>query len=147
MSFLRKPLRRLTSGFSSSDTSNDSVHHKNISPSTTSLGDSGNVSGAVNQVPNSGTSTPNTKRQSQEIILSQRQKRSLDKSRAKAENKKRESMAKIEDDKFLQEGPSDLTKLYRPYSMNMSKRWNHENRIKLNELDFPSRWIIKLQII
>ncbi|RDL39783.1 Class II aaRS and biotin synthetase [Venustampulla echinocandica] len=135
MSFLKKPLRKFKSGFSSSDTSNDSVSSRIVTPSSISLNDSGNVDSAIDRVSNSGTSTPN-KRQSQEFILAQRQKRSLDKSRAKAENKKRESLAKIEDEKFLQEGPADLTKLYRPYSMNMSKRWNHENRINLKELDF-----------
>ncbi|KAG9230888.1 hypothetical protein BJ875DRAFT_138187 [Amylocarpus encephaloides] len=76
------------------------------------------------------------KRRSAEFIRETRQRRSIDKARAKAETKKRESMARIADEKFLEEGPPMLTKLYRPYSMNMSKRWNHENRILFKDMDF-----------
>lgn len=80
----------------------------------------------------SGTSTPersNSRRQSREILEQERKRRSVDKERVKAENKKRESMARIEDERFLQEGPPELTKLYRPYSMIMSKRWNSDDRL------------------
>ncbi len=62
----------------------------------------------------------------------------MDKERVKIENKKREIMAKIEDERFIKEGPPELTKLYRPYSMNMSKRWNHENRILFKDVDWES---------
>jgi hypothetical protein len=48
------------------------------------------------------------------------------------------SMA-IEDERFLQVGPPDLTKLYRPYRMNMSKRWTREHRVLFKELDFASK--------
>lgn len=68
----------------------------------------------------------------------------MDKERVKAEHKKRESMARIEDEKFLTEGPPELTKLYRPYSMNMSKRWNHENRVLFKDLDLTSEGLQSL---
>jgi hypothetical protein len=74
-----------------------------------------------------------------EIIAAERARRSMDKERVKAENKKRQSMARIEDERFLQVGPPDLTKLYRPYSMNMSKRWTREHRVLFKELDFASK--------
>ena len=71
-------------------------------------------------------------------MAAERKRRSMDKERVKAETRKRESMARIEDEKFLQEGPPDLTKLYRPFSMNMSKRWNHEHRLLFKDLDLQS---------
>ncbi len=94
----------------------------------------------------SGTSTPersNSRRQSREIMDMERKRRSVDKERVKAETKKRESMARIEDERFLKEGPPELTKLYRPYSMNMSKKWNADDRllfknIKWDGMYFPA---------
>ena len=64
----------------------------------------------------------------------------MDRERVKAEAKKRETMARIEDERFLQEGPPALTKLYRPYSMNQSKRWTHEDRLLFKNLDWESEW-------
>ena len=65
----------------------------------------------------------------------------MDKQRAKAETRKRETLARIEDEKFLEEGPPDMTRLYKPFSMNMSKNWNHENRILFKNLDFESTFL------
>lgn len=62
----------------------------------------------------------------------------MDRERAKAEKKKLESMARIEDERFLKEGPPMLTKLYRPFSMNQSKRWTHEDRLLFKDLDWES---------
>jgi hypothetical protein len=87
----------------------------------------------------SGTSTPersDSRRQSREILELERKRRSIDKGRVKAETKKRESMARIEDERFLKEGPPALTKLYRPYSMNMSKRWNADDRILFKNVNW-----------
>jgi aspartyl-tRNA synthetase len=80
-----------------------------------------------------------SKRQSREILQAERAKKSMDRERAKVETKKRESMARIEDERFLKEGPPALTKLYRPYSMNQSKRWTHEDRLLFKNLDWESR--------
>jgi aspartyl-tRNA synthetase len=87
----------------------------------------------------SGTSTPqrsDSRRQSREILDLEKKRRSIDKERAKAETRKRESLARIEDERFLQEGPPALTKLYRPYSMNMSKRWNTDDRILFKNVNW-----------
>jgi len=66
----------------------------------------------------------------------------MDKERLKVETKKRESMARIEDERFLQEGPPELTKLYRPYSMNMSKRHTAEDRILFKNINWKGPWSI-----
>lgn len=129
MSFLKKPFKKLKEINTSSNNSTDSdTPSKSEGISTPVLN-------------GSGTSTPNgDKRQSRDIIEADRIRRSVDKERIKTENKKRQSMARIEDEKFIQEGPPELTKLYRPYSMNMSKRWNHENRILFKDLDLLSEF-------
>lgn len=140
MSFLKKPFRKLkeintSSNNNSTNNSTDSDSNSNIVPSKTEGFGTPTQNGSSTTPPN-GTRTPiENKRQSREIIQADRIRRSIDKERVKAEHKKRESMARIEDEKFLTEGPPELTKLYRPYSMNMSKRWNHENRVLFKDLD------------
>jgi hypothetical protein len=165
MSFLKKPFRKLkemNNGSSPDNTSTDSVPIKNEAGSdpvlsTTSDVDAksptnGSTTTGIRSIafafaPNgktktngsSGTSTPeraDSKRQSREILNQERKRRSMDKERLKAETKKRESMAKIEDERFIQEGPPELTKLYRPYSMNMSKRWNAEDRLLFKNINW-----------
>lgn len=147
MSFIKKNLRKIKD-FGSSNNSTDSVPSKEkaVDSGTStpvSLNGNGSTNGNGNGVANGkrGVSLDlNPKRQSSEIIMADRQRKSLDKLRSKAENKKRQSLAKIEDENFLATGPPALTKLYRPYSMNMSKRWNHENRVLFKDLDFESKW-------
>jgi aspartyl-tRNA synthetase len=63
----------------------------------------------------------------------------MDKERIKLEQKRRQQLARIESENFLKEGPEDITKLYRPFSMNMSKYRNHEKRTLFKELDFASQ--------
>ena len=63
----------------------------------------------------------------------------MDKERSKVEAKKRQSMRRIESEAFMRDAPPELTKLYKPFSMNMSKRWNHENRVLFKDLDFASK--------
>ena len=132
MSFLKKPFRKFKElNGSSTNNSSDSVPSKEegISGSST-------PSTAVNgtSTPNgNGNTPPESKRQSLDV---DRKRRSMDKARTKAENKKRQSMARIEDERFLKEGPPALTKLYKPYSMNMSKKWDQEKRQLFKELDF-----------
>lgn len=143
MSFLKKPFKKFGEKLGSStdkNASSDSV------PSKTEGVDSGSSANGANTPLNtngngngngSGSNTPiESKRQSREIIAADKKRRSMDKARTKAENKKRESMARIEDEQFLREGPPALTKLYKPFSMNMSKRWDQEKRILFKELDF-----------
>ncbi|RAL59279.1 hypothetical protein DID88_006993 [Monilinia fructigena] len=58
------------------------------------------------------------------------------KERVKAENKKKQSLARIEAEKFLNEGPEALTQLYRPYSMIQSKHWKHEERALFKNINW-----------
>lgn len=91
----------------------------------------------------SGADTPKSsfdKRRSRELIKADRHLHSVSKERAKAEEVKKQSLARIEDERFLREGPPELTQLYRPYSMNMSKHWSHEKRALFKELDWESEW-------
>ncbi|CAG8975371.1 hypothetical protein HYALB_00009512 [Hymenoscyphus albidus] len=137
MSFLKKPFRKIKD-LGSHTNSSESVPKVDASSGTAtpvSLNGSGN--GIEPASAKRGVSLDlHPKRQSSEIIRAERERKSLDKLRTKAENKKRQSLAKIEDENFLKNGPPQLTKLYRPYSMNMSKRWNHENRVLFKDLDF-----------
>lgn len=148
MSFLKKPFRKIkdigsnTPSNASSDTEGSKPEGVSVNTSVTSNSvRDGSANGSRTGFALNGNST--SKRQSAEIIAADRQRRSIDKARMKAENKKRQSMARIEDEKFLEEGPPDLTKLYRPYSMNMSKRWNKEHRVLFKEMDFQSKSSIR----
>lgn len=87
-----------------------------------------------------------SRRKSQELLQQEKVRRSMDKERVKAEAKKRATLARIESENFMKEGPPDLTKLYRPYSMNMSKNWNHEHRMLFKEIDFASKPIPSLAL-
>ncbi|KAF4616183.1 hypothetical protein G7Y89_g15224 [Cudoniella acicularis] len=141
MSFLKKPFRKIkdlsSSNNPSSNNSSDSVTGTSASTTSTNVATGNGISnGTSNGKALSLNGNSTSKRQSQEIISADRQRRSMDKARTKAENKKRQSMARIKDEKFLEEGPPDLTKLYRPYSMNMSKRWNHEHRVLFKDIDW-----------
>jgi len=104
-----------------------------------------NVSGAGTPTGNhnghtNGASSPNpNKRVSKEVIREEKERRSLDKERVKIEAMKRAQLARIESANFLKTGPEDLTKLYKPYSMNMSKERNWEHRLLFKEIDFASR--------
>jgi aspartyl-tRNA synthetase len=150
MSFLKKPFRKLKDMSNNNSTLDKSIT-ENSAPSKVEGVNSSTGSGtdSPNAKPNgastpitSGTSTPrlngDSKRQSREVIQAERARKSMDRERAKVETKKRESMARIEDERFLQEGPPSLTKLYRPYSMNQSKRWTHEDRLLFKNLDWES---------
>jgi hypothetical protein len=140
MSFLKKPFRKIKDlGKDKEDDDSTATKTDGASGSSTPLSatENGAGNGRGNVIPPlNGNST--SQRQSQDYVRADKQRRSLDKARIKAENKKRESMARIDDEKFLEEGPPELTKLYRPYSMNMSKRWNHENRVLFKDMDFES---------
>lgn len=129
MSFLKKPLRKIRElGGSSKVNADDATPNKEEGISGTSTPNSLNGKGAAN-------GNGENKRQSQDV---ERKRQSIDKLRTKAENKKKQSLAKIEDERFLREGPPSLTKLYKPYSMNMSKRWDQEKRLLFKELDWKS---------
>ena len=142
MSFLAKRLKKLKvlgNNESSEDQSTDSLPSK--FEGVNSNAGSGTDTPPTNGT--NGTSTPrlngDSKRQSREVIEAERVRKSLDKERLKTEKKKRQSLAKIEDERFLKEGPPQLTKLYRPYSMNQSKRWTHEDRLLFKNIDWESK--------
>lgn len=142
MSFLKKPFRKLKDiGHIGSDhlpskTDTDSASNKSSTngTGTPTNGQTNGIEKAVNG------SDVDSRRQSREIINAERERRSMDKQRTKAETRKRETMARIEDEKFLEEGPPDMTKLYKPFSMNMSKERNNENRVLFKDLDFESMY-------
>ena len=140
MSFLKKPLRKLT-GSLKSDRPNDLKNeeggletHKNGSASASVLGKIGNGTGT----PSGASTPPDDKRKSRELLRDEKVRRSLDLERKKVEAKKRQSMRRIESEAYMRDAPPELTKLYKPFSMNMSKRWDHEKRILFKELDFSS---------
>jgi hypothetical protein len=157
MSFIKKTLTKLKPGSnnSSANTSTDTIPSKeegldgfangtaNEKPASGNGNGKlfGSIAGLTNGNPSSsGTSTPDSRRRSKEVILEEKHRRSMDKERIKAEQMRKSKLARIASENFMREGPPDLTKLYRPYSMNMSKNWNHEHRQLFKELDFESQW-------
>lgn len=139
MSFLKKPFKKLKGLNSGSDKNsvNSSTPGKEEGVDSASNGAS---NGSAKEKRNS-TMPPGveSRRKSQEILQREKVRRSMDKERVKAEAKQRATLARIESETFMKEGPPDLTKLYRPYSMNMSKSWNHEHRILFKDIDFASK--------
>jgi hypothetical protein len=140
MSFLRKPFKKLKdlNINASGEESGDSLPGRGSGSSTPKRSNS-KLKFADDTRDASGTSTPDPRRRSRDLIQEERQRRSMDKERLKAEQKKRQQLARIASDNFMREGPEEITSLYRPFSMNMSKRWNHENRQLFKELDFESQ--------
>lgn len=134
MSFLKKPFRKLKGINGSSNNSSDSIPGKEDGVSGSSTPNNA-INGTSTPIGNVDT-PPGSKRQS---LDTDRKRASVDKLRTKAENKKRQSLARIEDERFLKEGPPQLTKLYKPFSMNMSKRWDQEKRQLFKELDFKRK--------
>lgn len=47
-------------------------------------------------------------------------------------------MTKRRDQVFLEDGPEELTKLYKPLSMNMSKNRKYDERFDFKDLDIES---------
>jgi ergosteryl-3beta-O-L-aspartate synthase len=135
MSFLKKPFRKFkdlnynSSGIESGDNKGDASPRHSLSKLR--FGESAEDS--------NGTTSPDPHRRTRDLIQEERQRRSMDKERLKAEQKKRQQLARLASDNFMKEGPQDVTALYRPFSMNMSKRWNHENRQLFKDLDFASQ--------
>lgn len=132
MSFLKKPFRKIKTGLSG--------HSEDAAPSPVNSAPSKEegINGSFTPPQHDGNSTPTatatSKRQSRE--LSRDGRKSMDGQRSTKEHKKEQSLARIEDEKFLQEGPADLTRLYKPYSMIQSKHWRHEQRTLFKEIDF-----------
>lgn len=134
MSFLTKPFKKLKD--LNINASGDESEGKRSGTSTPKRSDS-KLKFAEGAASPSGTSTPpESHRRSRDLIQEERQRRSMDKERLKVEQKKRQQLARIASENFMREGPEEITSLYRPFSMNMSKRWNHENRQLFKELDF-----------
>jgi hypothetical protein len=161
MSFLKKPLRRLKDFGSSSDVTDTTDSTSSVPSKAEGLNGNGKntpsasstplaalngnslklaLNGALGGSPKrsgSGRSTPeDSRRQSREILRAEKQQQAMEKERKKKETKLRETMARIEDEKFLREGPPQLTKLYKPFSMNMSKTRGTQDRVLFKEIDF-----------
>lgn len=130
MSFLKKPFQKLKekAGRSSSDLG-DSDH--------TIKEEVSNGHGGL-ESPN-GSAPDETRRQSREVLREQKARRSMDKEKLKIEALKRTQLSRIESENFRASGPPELTKLYKPYSMNMSKNWNHENRVLFKDIDWARK--------
>lgn len=137
MSFLRKPFKKLKDlniNASGDESSGGSA------PGTPKRSNS-KLKFAEGTNDASGTTTPteqDPRRRSRDLIQEERQRRSMDKERLKVEQKRRQQLARIASENFMRDGPEEITSLYRPFSMNMSKRWNHENRQLFKEFDFES---------
>lgn len=148
MSSLKKRLSKLIpdrrKGGSSNNSSSENVP---TAPSKEEgIGGASTPNGASSASPQiDGAQTPeksNSRRVSREIIEQNRARKSMDKERVKAENKKRQSLARIEDEKFLKEGPEALTQLYRPYSMIQSKHWRHEERALFKNINWAGMFTL-----
>jgi hypothetical protein len=140
MSFFKKPFRKLkelNANLSGNDSSEDTVTGKEAGILGTPRRSTSKFTDGVTDP--SIRSSPDPRRRSRDLIQEEKQRRSMDKERLKTEQKKKQQLARIASDTFMMEGPQDLIDLYRPFSMNMSKRWNHENRKLFKELDFASQ--------
>lgn len=156
MSFLKKPFKKLKGLGSGSDkesvssatpSKEGSVNGANATATATASASAPALAsptvarnGSVLKAkPNDSTMSIEERRRSQEVLNQEKVKKSMDKERNKAEAKKRAALARIQSEVFMKEGPADLTNLYRPYSMNMSKSWNHENRVLFKDINFARK--------
>lgn len=147
MSALKKRLSKLIpdrkgkSNDNSNNSSNENVPQ--LAGREGGIEGSSGSNGPLSNTPQiNGAQTPersNSRRVSREILEQNKARRSMDKERAKAENKKKQSLARIEDEKFLKEGPAALTQLYRPYSMIQSKHWRHEERALFKNINWAGQ--------
>jgi hypothetical protein len=89
-----------------------------------------------------GSASPptNPKYRPHDEIVTERIRRSEDKLKRRSNSVK--SMSKRRDEIFLEEGPEELTKLYKPLSMNMSRRRNYAERFSFKDLDIESKYLI-----
>lgn len=116
MSFLKKPLEKI----------------KSFKPSNSSSPRSSTE--AVATPASSNASADNVHRKDPKEIEVERKRKSEDKQRRKSENAERQQEFRRKDERFLQEGPEELTALYKPLSLNMSKKWTHEDRFDFKNL-------------
>lgn len=130
MSFLKKPFQKFKD--------RGSRNSGDFSEGTPKDNGANGAQSPILKDANGGAETPDSRRVSKELLREQKVRRSMDKERLKIEAMKRAQLSRIESETFMRTGPPDLTKLYRPYSMNMSKNWNHENRVQFKDIDFAS---------
>src|SRR4051794_26489795 len=119
MSFLKKPfqkLKELNTSSSGAIDSSDVVPDGFLGTPRRSL--SGKFLRRVEE--SSGPSSPDSRWRSRDLLQEEKYRRSIDKERTKSENKKKQQLSRIAAENFLKEGPEEITKLYKPYSMNMS---------------------------
>lgn len=82
----------------------------------------------------------------QATIDAEKHKRDEETKRRKHEAKMEQDEFRKQDEKFLEEGPEELTRLYKPLSLNMSKKRNYELRFKLKDLDIEGMVICFLGV-
>lgn len=133
MSFLKKPFQKLKIIHKSDSVEKESPATPNADSAN---GSTNSQNGAMGE--DGARTPPEKRRQSKEVLREEKIRRSMDKERVKIETLKRQQLARIESENFMRTGPPDLTKLYKPYSMNMSKSWNHEHRVLFKDLNFAN---------
>jgi hypothetical protein len=162
MSFIKKHLKKLRGETQQSEATNGNGELSKgvgVSGSTTN-GTSktaptttGNTNGTLSRsvlgsikehigggTPQNGTPpVADSRRTSQDAVRAEKHRRSLDKQRVKIEEQKRQQLKRIESEAFMENGPEEMTKLYRPFSMNQSKHWNHEHRVLFKQLNFERK--------
>lgn len=87
------------------------------------------------------TSTPNGSTHDIEAV---KYKKSIERSRSKADKRQKEHLAKKREEDFLKNGPEEVIALYKPLSMNMSKKWTHEERFDFKNFDQEGKIIMPL---
>lgn len=128
MSFIKKPFEKIKS-FGSDRSRSQSRKSTDLAHMN------GNGNGTSS--PANGESPNATSRNTEEIERA-RHRRSEDKLRRKSQSKQRPDSVVRKDEKFLETAPEEMIKLYKPFSMNQSKRWDGQERFSLKDVDINS---------
>jgi aspartyl-tRNA synthetase len=93
--------------------------------------------------PPSGNGSAHPKYRDPEDVAAERRKKGGEQERKKAAVRLQEAAAKRRDEKFLEEGPDESTRLFRPLSMNMSKRREYGERFLFEDLEIAGMFSSK----
>lgn len=66
-------------------------------------------------------------------------KKSEERSRSKADKRQKEHQAKKTQEDFINGAPEELVALFKPLSMNMSKKWTHEERFDFRNFNLEGK--------
>lgn len=93
-----------------------------------------------------GTTTPvsihteNPKYRPRESIEQDRKRKSMERQRKAVESAKRKSLAAQREESYIRKEPAELTALYKPLSMNQSKRRDYGERFKFKNLSIDGSY-------